>query len=165
MFDKPRLRNLFSHLHDRTVVRSGAEIGLLSLALSVSRGVSLGDFPLAPMRPVEKGTLWAGFGRRGPKPTKSLILGLTECAEIEKVLNELYRSIVRLLLVQLVIVKCDKNRSQVELILTRCVLVGVDVLTDTSHVVSDSFWTRATSTTVVTSVDLISFQRISRELK
>ena len=57
MFDKPRLRNLFSHLHDRTVVRSGAEIGLLSLALSVSRGVSLGDFPLAPMRPVEKGTL------------------------------------------------------------------------------------------------------------
>ena len=54
-------------------------------------------------------------------------------------LNELYRSIVRLLLVQLVIVKCDKNRSQVELILTRCVLVGVDVLTDTSHVVSDSF--------------------------
>jgi len=48
----------FSCLHDRATVRSGAEIGLLSLRLSVSQGASLGDFLLAPARPIEKVTLW-----------------------------------------------------------------------------------------------------------
>ena len=42
----------------RCPVRSGAEIGLLSLRLSVSQGASLGDFLLAPARPIEKVTLW-----------------------------------------------------------------------------------------------------------
>ena len=42
-------------------VRSGAEIGLLSLRLSVSQGASLGDFLLAPVCPIEKVTLWEGF--------------------------------------------------------------------------------------------------------
>jgi len=37
----------FSCLHDRATVRSGAEIGLLSLRISVSQGASLGDFLLA----------------------------------------------------------------------------------------------------------------------
>jgi len=41
-----------------TAVRSGAEIGLLSLRLSVSQGASLGDFLLAPVCPIEKVTLW-----------------------------------------------------------------------------------------------------------
>jgi len=44
-----------------TTVRSGAEIGFLSLRLSVSQGASLGDFLLAPPCPVEKVTLWEGF--------------------------------------------------------------------------------------------------------
>jgi len=44
-----------------TTVRSGAEIGLLRLGLSVSQGVSLGDFLLAPTCPIEKHTLWVGF--------------------------------------------------------------------------------------------------------
>jgi len=48
----------FSCLHDRATVRSGAEIGLLSLRLSVSQGASLGDFLLAPACPIEKVTLW-----------------------------------------------------------------------------------------------------------
>ena len=34
-----------------TAARSGAEIGLLSLRLSVSQGASLGDFLLAPRAP------------------------------------------------------------------------------------------------------------------
>jgi len=42
-------------------VRSGAEIGLLSLRLSVSQVVSLGDFLLAPACPIEKVILWVGF--------------------------------------------------------------------------------------------------------
>jgi len=48
----------FSCLHDRATVRSGAEISLLSLRLSVSQGASLGDFLLAPACPIEKVTLW-----------------------------------------------------------------------------------------------------------
>ena len=47
-----------SCLHDRATVRSGAEIGLLSLRLSVYQGASLGDFLLAPVCPIEKVTLW-----------------------------------------------------------------------------------------------------------
>jgi len=43
-----------------TTVRSGAEIGLLSLRQSVSQGASLGDFLLAPACPIEKVTLWEG---------------------------------------------------------------------------------------------------------
>jgi len=50
-----------SYLYDRTIVRSGAEIGLLSLTLSVSQGASLGDFSLAPVCPIEKVTLCEGF--------------------------------------------------------------------------------------------------------
>ena len=42
-------------------VRSAAEIGLLSLKLSLSQGASLGDFLLAPACPIEKVTLWEGF--------------------------------------------------------------------------------------------------------
>jgi len=42
-------------------VRSGAEIGLLSVRLSVFKGASLGDFLLAPVCPIEKVTLWEGF--------------------------------------------------------------------------------------------------------
>ena len=41
-------------------VRSGAEIGLLSLRFSVAKGVSLGDFLLAPTCPIEKVTIWEG---------------------------------------------------------------------------------------------------------
>ena len=52
---------LHSHLHDRPAARSVAEIGLLSLRLSISQGVSLVDFPLAPTCPIEKVTLWEGF--------------------------------------------------------------------------------------------------------
>ena len=48
----------FPCLHDRATVRSGAEIGLLSLRLSVSQGASLGDFLLALACPIEKVTLW-----------------------------------------------------------------------------------------------------------
>ena len=44
-----------------TGVRSGAEIGLVSLRLGVSHGASLGDFLLAPACPIEKVTLWEGF--------------------------------------------------------------------------------------------------------
>jgi len=44
-----------------TAARSDAEIGLLSLRLKVSQGVSSGDFVLAPACPIEKGTLWGGF--------------------------------------------------------------------------------------------------------
>ena len=39
---------------DRTAVKSGEEISLLSLRLSVSQGTSLGDFLLAPACPIEK---------------------------------------------------------------------------------------------------------------
>ena len=42
-------------------VRSGAEIGLPSLRLSVSQGASLGDFPPTPTSPIKKVTLWVGF--------------------------------------------------------------------------------------------------------
>jgi len=48
----------FFRVHDRATVRSGAEIGLLSLRLSVSQCASLGDFLLAPTCPIEKVTLW-----------------------------------------------------------------------------------------------------------
>jgi len=48
--------------HDRVVqiplrcpVRSGAELGLLSLRLSVSQSASLGASLLAPVCPIEKG--------------------------------------------------------------------------------------------------------------
>ena len=44
-----------------TSVRSGAEIGPLSLRLSVSQGASLGDFLLAPACPIEKVTPWVDF--------------------------------------------------------------------------------------------------------
>jgi len=47
---------IFSCLHVRATVRNGTEIGLLSLRLSVSQGVSLGDFLLAPACPIEKVT-------------------------------------------------------------------------------------------------------------
>jgi len=50
-----------SYVHDRTAVRSGAEIGLLTLRLSVSQGASLGDFLLALACPIEKVALWVGF--------------------------------------------------------------------------------------------------------
>jgi len=50
-----------SYLHDRATVRSGAEIGLLSLRPSVSQGASLEGFLLAPACPIEKVTLWEGF--------------------------------------------------------------------------------------------------------
>jgi len=43
-----------SGLHDRTAVRSGAEIDLLSFRLSVSQGSLLGDFLLAPPCPIDK---------------------------------------------------------------------------------------------------------------
>jgi len=39
----------------------GAQIGLLSLTLSVSQVASLGEFLLAPACPIEKVTLWEGF--------------------------------------------------------------------------------------------------------
>jgi len=51
----------FSYFHDRTAVRSGAEIVLLRLRLNVSQGASLGDFLLAPVCPMEKVTLWEGL--------------------------------------------------------------------------------------------------------
>ena len=57
-FDQESARFFFSCLHNRATVRSGAEIGLLSLRLSVSQGASLGDFLLAPACPIEKVTLW-----------------------------------------------------------------------------------------------------------
>jgi len=44
-----------------TAVRSGAEIGPLSLGLSVSQGASLGDFLLAFTCHIEKVTLGEGF--------------------------------------------------------------------------------------------------------
>jgi len=50
-----------SHLHDRTAVMGGAQIGLLGLRLSVFQGLSLGDFLLAPSCPIKKVTLWEGF--------------------------------------------------------------------------------------------------------
>jgi len=50
-----------SCLHDRATIRSGAEIGPLSLRLSVSQGAPLGDFLLAPACPIEKVTLWEGL--------------------------------------------------------------------------------------------------------
>ena len=49
------------YLCDRAAVRSGVEIGLLSLRLSVSQSASLGDFLLAPVCPIEKVTLWEDF--------------------------------------------------------------------------------------------------------
>ena len=52
---------IFSYLHDRAIVRGGAEIGLLSLRLSVSQGESLGDFLFATACPIERVTLWEGF--------------------------------------------------------------------------------------------------------
>jgi len=55
-----------SYIHDRATV-SGAEIGLLSLRLSVSQGVSLGDFLLAPAYLIEEVTLWSSlsYGLKG----------------------------------------------------------------------------------------------------
>jgi len=50
-----------SYLLGRTAVGSGAEIGLLSLKLSVSQNASFGDFLLAPTCPIEKVTLKEGF--------------------------------------------------------------------------------------------------------
>jgi len=50
-----------SYLPDGTVVKSGAEIGLLSPRLCVSQGASLGDFLFALVRPIEKVALWVGF--------------------------------------------------------------------------------------------------------
>ena len=44
-----------------TAVRSGAEIGLQSLRLSIPQGASLGDLLHAPTCPIEKVTLWVGF--------------------------------------------------------------------------------------------------------
>jgi len=41
-------------------VRSGAEIGLLSLRLSISQGASLGDLLHAPACPIDRLTLWEG---------------------------------------------------------------------------------------------------------
>jgi len=45
------------YLHDRT----GIEIGLLSLNLSVSQGASLGDFLLAPTCAIKNATLQEGI--------------------------------------------------------------------------------------------------------
>ena len=50
-----------SYLHYRTAVKSGAEIGPLTLRLSVSQGAPLGDIQFAPACPIEKVTLWEGF--------------------------------------------------------------------------------------------------------
>ena len=58
-----------SCLHDRATIRSGAEIGLLSLRLSVSQGAPLGDFLLAPACPIEKVTNSMG--------------GLIQCADLQ----------------------------------------------------------------------------------
>ena len=44
-----------------SAVRSSAAIGLLSLNLSASQGVSLGDFLLAPASPIEKLLLKVAF--------------------------------------------------------------------------------------------------------
>jgi len=44
-----------------TGVRSGADIGILSVRLSISQGMSLGDFLLAPAFVLEKVALWEGF--------------------------------------------------------------------------------------------------------
>jgi len=52
----------FSYLHDRTAVRSGAEIGLLTLRLSVFQGVLLRCFLLAPACPINKVTIWNKWG-------------------------------------------------------------------------------------------------------
>jgi len=45
----------------RCPVSSGAEMGLLSLRLSISQGASLGDSLLAPGCPIEKVTLLMGL--------------------------------------------------------------------------------------------------------
>jgi len=45
----------------RATVRSGAEIGLLSLMVSLSPGAPSGDFLLAPTCPIEKVILRLGF--------------------------------------------------------------------------------------------------------
>ena len=51
-----------SYLHERTPVRCGAEIDLLSLGLSVSQCASLGDFLLAPACTIDKviNSMWRG---------------------------------------------------------------------------------------------------------
>ena len=67
---------LFSCLYDRATVRSGAEIGLLSLRLNVSQGASLGDFLLAPACPIEKVTHW---GEIEPLSATLAQDGLAEC--------------------------------------------------------------------------------------
>jgi len=41
-----------------TAVRSGTEVGLLSLGLNVTQGALLGDFLFAPVCPIEKVPLW-----------------------------------------------------------------------------------------------------------
>ena len=66
----------FPCLHDRATVRSGAEIGLLSLRLSVSQGASLGDFLLASACPIEKVTHW---GEIEPFSATLAQDGLAEC--------------------------------------------------------------------------------------
>ena len=55
------MRDHSSYLHGRAAVKIGAEIGLLSFRLSVSQDASLGGFPLAPVWPMGKVTLWKGF--------------------------------------------------------------------------------------------------------
>ena len=72
----------FSCLHDRATARSGAEIGLLSLRLSVSQGASLGDFLLAPACPIEKVTHW---GEIEPFSATLDQDGLAECDQPGKI--------------------------------------------------------------------------------
>ena len=45
----------------RCPVSSGAEMGLLSLMLSISQSSSIGDFLLTLACPIKKETLWEGF--------------------------------------------------------------------------------------------------------
>jgi len=53
------IRSSLLCLYDRTAARSGAEIGLSCLRLSLSRDGSLGEFLLIPECPTEKTTGWA----------------------------------------------------------------------------------------------------------
>jgi len=65
-----------SYLHDRTAVRCGAEIGLLSLRLSISQCAILGDFQLAPTCRIAKVTLLEGF-RSGSGTDKGVAKAFT----------------------------------------------------------------------------------------
>jgi len=61
----------FSYPHGSSAARSRAEIGLLSLRLSVSQGASLGVVLLAPACPIENVRWGAQFiYSRAPKPTR-----------------------------------------------------------------------------------------------